>query len=381
MLQASVVIFVALAYIGLLFAIASYGDRLRPGEARRTPRPMIYSLSLAVYCTSWTFFGSVGLATTQGFDFLTIYLGPIILMTVGAPLFLRVVRLAKANNITSIADFIAARYGKNQGIAALVAIVAIVGAIPYISLQLKAVSASLVAMLGHFAGEHGRGTVVGDLALFVACAMAAFAILFGTRHTDATEHQNGLMLAIATESLVKLAAFLAVGLLVTFVIFDGPFSLWYAAREAGTVAPFERGLSLENWLTMTILSGGAFMLLPRQFHVAVVENKGESEIRRARWLFPLYLVLINLFVVPLALAGMTLFPLNLVDSDVYVLAVPLAAGFDSLALLAFVGGLSAATAMVIVECVAIAIMVSNDPSCRCCCAAAPPSPRASRART
>lgn len=360
MLQASVVIFVALGYIGLLFAIASYGDRKRPGAARRAPRPMIYSLSLAVYCTSWTFFGSVGLATTQGFDFLTIYLGPIILMTVGAPLFLRVVRLAKANNITSIADFIAARYGKNQGIAALVALVAIVSSIPYISLQLKAVSASLVAMLGHFAGDHGRGTVVGDLALFVACAMAAFAILFGTRHTDATEHQDGLMLAIATESIVKLAAFLAVGLLVTFVIFDGPSTLWYAARETGVAAPFERGLSLESWLTMTILSGGAFMLLPRQFHVAVVENKGESEIRRARWLFPLYLVLINLFVVPLALAGMTLFPLKTVDSDVFVLAVPLAAGFESLALLAFVGGLSAATAMVIVESVAIAIMVSND---------------------
>ncbi|MFG1379292.1 NahK/ErcS family hybrid sensor histidine kinase/response regulator [Xanthobacter autotrophicus] len=360
MLRASVVIFAALAYIGFLFAIASYGDRLRPKAARRAPRPMIYSLSLAVYCTSWTFFGSVGLATTQGFDFLSIYVGPIILMTVGAPVFMRVVRLAKANNITSIADFIAARYGKNQGIAALVALVAIVGAIPYISLQLKAVSASLVAMLGHFAGEHGRGTVVGDLALFVACAMAAFAILFGTRHTDATEHQDGLMLAIATESLVKLAAFLAVGIVVTFLIFDGPAQLWYAAREASVTAPFEHGFPLGNWLTMMVLSGGAFMLLPRQFHVAVVENKGEDEIRRARWLFPLYLVLINLFVVPLALAGMTLFPLQMVDSDVYVVAVPLAAGFDAIALLAFVGGLSAATAMVIVESVAIAIMVSND---------------------
>ncbi|QRG07633.1 PAS-domain containing protein [Xanthobacter dioxanivorans] len=360
MLQASVVIFVALAYIGFLFAIASYGDRLRPGAARRAPRPMIYSLSLAVYCTSWTFFGSVGLAATQGFDFLTIYLGPIILMTVGAPFFLRVVRLAKANNITSIADFIAARYGKHQGIAALVAIVAIVAAVPYIALQLKAVSASLVAMIGHFAGAGGRNTLVGDLALFVACAMAAFAILFGTRHTDATEHQDGLMLAIASESLVKLAAFLAVGILVTFILFDGPWQLWNAAREADVAAPFESGLSLESWLTMTILSGGAFMLLPRQFHVAVVENKGEEEIRRARWLFPLYLVLINLFVVPLTLAGKILFPLGMVDSDVYVLAVPLAAGAEALALFAFVGGLSAATAMVIVECVAIAIMVSND---------------------
>ncbi|MDQ0503543.1 PAS domain-containing hybrid sensor histidine kinase/response regulator [Xanthobacter agilis] len=360
MLQASVVIFAALAYIGLLFAIASFGDRLRPGDRRRAPRPLIYSLSLAVYCTSWTFFGSVGLATTQGFDFLTIYLGPIILMTVAGPAFIRVVRLAKANNITSIADFIAARYGKNQGIAALVALVALAGSIPYISLQLKAVSASLLAVLGYFAGQAAQGTLAGDLALFVACAMAAFAVLFGTRHTDATEHQDGLMLAIATESIVKLAAFLAVGILVTFFIFSGPADLWQAAHDAGVAAPFTRGFSLENWITMTILSGGAFMLLPRQFHVAVVENKGEDEIRRARWLFPLYLVLINLFVVPLALAGMTLFPRDVVDSDMYVLAVPLAAGADGLALFAFVGGLSAATAMVIVESVALAIMISND---------------------
>ncbi|MFG1416230.1 hybrid sensor histidine kinase/response regulator [Xanthobacter sp. V0B-10] len=360
MLQASVVIFAALAYIGLLFAVASFGDRLRPSARRRAPRPLIYSLSLAVYCTSWTFFGSVGLATTQGFDFLTIYLGPIILMTVAAPAFLRVVRLAKANNITSIADFIAARYGKSQGIAALVALVALAGSIPYISLQLKAVSASLLAVLGYFAGQAAQGTLAGDLALFVACAMAAFAVLFGTRHTDATEHQDGLMLAIATESIVKLAAFLAVGILVTFFIFSGPAHLWRAAHDAGVAAPFTRGFSLENWITMTILSGGAFMLLPRQFHVAVVENKGEEEIRRARWLFPLYLVLINLFVVPLALAGMTLFPREVVDSDMYVLAVPLAAGADGLALLAFVGGLSAATAMVIVESVALAIMISND---------------------
>lgn len=360
MLQASVVIFAALAYIGFLFAIASFGDRLRPSEKRRSARPLIYSLSLAVYCTSWTFFGSVGLATTQGFDFLTIYLGPIILMTVAGPAFLRVVRLAKANNITSIADFIAARYGKHQGIAALVALVALAGSIPYISLQLKAVSASLLAVLGYFAGQATQGTPAGDLALFVACAMAAFAVLFGTRHTDATEHQNGLMLAIATESIVKLAAFLAVGILVTFFLFSGPADLWRTATAAGVTAPFTRGLSLENWITMTILSGGAFMLLPRQFHVAVVENKGEEEIRRARWLFPLYLVLINLFVVPLALAGMTLFPREVVDSDMYVLAVPLAAGAEGLALLAFVGGLSAATAMVIVESVALAIMISND---------------------
>ena len=361
MLQASVVIFAALGYIGLLFAVASFGDRKRPAAQRRAPRPLIYSLSLAVYCTSWTFFGSVGLATTQGFDFLTIYLGPIILMTVGAPAFLRVVTLAKANNITSVADFIAARYGKDQGIAALVAVVAIIASVPYISLQLKAVSASLLVLLGHLAGNSTAGfNVMGDLSLFVAFTMAAFAALFGTRHADATEHQDGLMLAIATESLVKLAAFLAVGLFVTFLLFSGPAGLWDAAQANGATMPFARGLSLENWITMTVLSAGAFVLLPRQFHVAVVENKGVEEIRRARWLFPLYLILINLFVVPLALAGMTLFPGGTVDSDVYVLAVPLVAGAEGLALLAFIGGLSAATAMVIVESVALAIMISND---------------------
>ncbi len=360
MLQASVVIFAALAYLGLLFAIASYGDRKRPDARRRASRPLIYSLSLAVYCTSWTFFGSVGLATTQGFDFLTIYLGPAIVMVLGAPLLLRVVRLAKANNITSIADFIAARYGKHQGIAALVAVVAIAGAIPYIALQLKAVSASLLAVLGHFAGDASRWALAGDLALLVACAMAAFAVLFGTRHTDATEHQDGMMLAVAAESLVKLAAFLAVGIFVTFILFPGPLELWRTARDLGVTMPFRSGISLENWIIMTLLSGSAFFLLPRQFHVAVVENKGEEEIRRARWMFPLYLVLINLFVVPLALAGMMLFPNDIMDSDVYVLSVPLVAGAEVLALFAFIGGLSAATAMVIVETVALAIMISND---------------------
>ncbi|MGE4372210.1 MAG: NahK/ErcS family hybrid sensor histidine kinase/response regulator [Xanthobacter sp.] len=358
MLQTSVVIFAALAYLSFLFAIASYGDRNRP--RRRVSRPLIYSLSLAVYCTSWTFFGSVGLATTQGFDFLTIYVGPAVLMLLASPLLLRVVRLAKANNITSIADFIAARYGKHQGIAALVAVVAIVGAVPYIALQLKAVSSSLMAVLGHFAGEVSDWTVGGDLALLVACAMAVFAVLFGTRHTDATEHQDGMMLAVAAESLVKLAAFLTVGIFVTFVLFSGPADLWAAAQRANVTAPFTRGPSLENGVTMILLAGGAFLLLPRQFHVAVVENTGEEEIRRARWLFPLYLLLINLFVVPLALAGMVLFPNGIMDSDVYVLAVPLAAGADGLALLAFIGGLSAATAMVIVETVALAIMISND---------------------
>src|SRR3989449_7364286 len=203
MLQGWVVVVIALGYIGLLFVIASYGDRARTRAASRA-RTMIYPLSLAIYCTSWTFFGSVGLASRTGFDFLTIYIGPILLIGLCSPLVMRIVRLAKAQNITSIADFIAARYGKAQTVAATVALIAIIGTIPYIALQLKAVSASLTTILAQAGPAHeAMQPVLGDIALYVAIAMAIFAVLFGTRHIDATEHQDGLMLAIATESIVK----------------------------------------------------------------------------------------------------------------------------------------------------------------------------------
>src|SRR3977135_2153563 len=283
------------------------------------------------------------------------------MIALASPLLVRIVRLAKSQNITSIADFIAARYGKHQGVAALVALIAIVGTIPYIALQLKAVSSSLATMLGPLAtGPDIIQPVFGDIALLVALAMASFAMLFGTRHIDATEHQHGLLLAIAAESLVKLVAFLAVGIFVTFVMFDGPAALFAKAIEhpqAGAI--LARAPNFGTFAVMTLLSLFAILLLPRQFHVAVVENNNEGEIRRAAWLFPLYLVLINLFVVPIAIAGLVTFEPGR-DGDMFVLALPLAAGSRGLAIVAFVGGLSAATAMVIVESVALAIMVSND---------------------
>ena len=362
MLQGWVVIVVALGYIGLLFVIASYGDQPRARESVGRARMMIYPLSLAIYCTSWTFFGSVGLASRTGYDFLAIYVGPILMIGLSSPLIVRVVRLAKAQNTTSIADFIAARYGKHQGVAATVALIAIIGSIPYIALQLKAVSASLSTILTHLDATTGiTQPLLGDIALFVALAMAAFAVLFGTRHIDATEHQDGLILAIAAESLIKLLAFVTVGVFVTFVMFDGPAALFSKAMEMPhTAAVLTREPVWSTLITMTLLSTVAIMLVPRQFHVTVVENHSESEIRRAAWLFPLYLVLINLFVIPIAIAGLLKFAPGSVDSDMYVLALPLSAGSDLLALVAFVGGLSAATAMVIVETVALAIMASND---------------------
>ena len=362
MLQGWVAIVIALAYIGFLFLVASYGDRRKELVRGARARLLIYPLSLAIYCTSWTFFGSVGVAARTGFDFLTIYIGPVLMVGLGWPLIVRIARLAKAQNITSIADFIAARYGKSQAVAATVALIAIVGMIPYIALQLKAVSASVETILAAgAAGNAAAPPVVGDIALFVALLMAAFGVLFGTRHTDATEHQDGLMLAIAAESIIKLVAFLAVGAFVSFVMFPGPAQLLADAwRHPQAAAALTRAPQAAGFAAMTVLSLFAIVLLPRQFHVAIVENHSEAEIRRAAWLFPLYLVLINLFVMPIAVAGLLTFPAGGTDADMFVLALPLKAHSQLFAAIAFIGGLSAATAMVIVETVALAIMVSND---------------------
>ena len=362
MLQGWVVIAVALAYIGLLFLVASYGDRSRKLGRKGRAGLLIYPLSLAIYCTSWTFFGSVGSASRTGYEFLAIYIGPVLMLGLFSPFIIRVVRLAKAQNITSIADFIAARYGKAQPVAALVALIAIIGSIPYIALQLKAVSASLETILAHVdPGSQINNPVLGDISLFVALSMATFAVLFGTRHIDATEHQDGLMLAVASESMIKLFAFLAVGIYVTFWMFGGPGALLEAARtQEWSTKLFTREPPLDGFIATTMLSFFAIILLPRQFHVAVVENNNEREIRRAAWLFPLYLVLINIFVIPIAFAGLLTFAPGEIDSDMFVLGLPLLNGSNVMTIAAFVGGLSAATAMVIVESVALSIMVSND---------------------
>src|SRR6266478_6357960 len=349
------VIAAAFGYIGFLFFVASYGDRLSPTQRGRASA-LIYPLSLAIYCTSWTFFGSVGFATRTSVDFIAIYIGPILMIALGTPLLRRVIQLAKSQNITSIADFIAARYGKSQAVAASIAII---GSVPYIALQLKAVASSLETILSEDQAFSSI-PIIGDIALVVTLAMAVFAVLFGTRQTDATEHQHGLMLAIATESIVKLVAFLAAGICVTFLLF-GPFELIERAMKTPeAMRAINYTPSIGNFLTMVLLSFCAIMLLPRQFHVSVVENSSDAEVSRARWLFPLYLVAINLFVIPIAIAGLVTFPFGGVDSDMFVLALPIKGNAVLLSIGVFIGGLSAATAMVIVECVALSIMVSND---------------------
>jgi Na+/proline symporter/CheY-like chemotaxis protein len=352
-----------IAYICVLFAIAWTGDRTIRSRKGGQGRPLIYALSLGVYCTSWTFFGSVGLAASTGYDFIPVYVGPILMFAFGWPLILRIVRLSKSQNITSIADFLAARYGKSQAVAAVVTAVAVVGTLPYIALQLKAVVISTEALLVgnlHLPEEWAGVAGFGETALLAAIALAAFAVLFGTRHIDATEHQDGLMLAVAAESLVKLTAFLTLGLFVTVSVFGGIGGFAETLRQSDEVqATFVRPFNGGVWLTVSFLSFVCIILLPRQFHVTVVENNSEREIQRARWMFPVYLVLINIFVVPIAAAGLLIFPDRSIDADLFVLSLPISREANLITTVAYIGGLSAATAMVIVESIALAIMVCN----------------------
>jgi Na+/proline symporter len=354
------VILIALGYVGVLFAIAAYGDR-SAGLRRGAIRPYVYALAIAVYCTSWTFYGSVGLAASAGYYFLAIYLGPILLIGLGWPLIRRIVSISKSQNITSIADFLSARYGKNQLLGGLVALIAVIGIVPYISLQLKAVALSLGVLAPLGVETRMLETPFGDMPLFVAIAMAIFAMLFGTRHADATEHQDGLVMSIAAESVVKLVAFIAVGALITFSFTGSPAELFArAASDPSISSLFTTMPEAGRFMTMTLLAMCAIILLPRQFHLTVVENTAIEDVKKAAWMFPLYLVAINIFVIPIAIAGMIAFRGQPVDGDTFVLALPVAQGESLLAMIAFIGGLSAATAMVIVETVALSIMVCNS---------------------
>lgn len=360
-MQGWVIAIIAVAYVTLLFFIASVGDSRAARRNGIGSRPLIYALSLAIYCTSWTFFGSVGLASERGLEFLAIYIGPVLVFLFGFPLLKRIIRLAKSEKITSIADFLAARYGKSFAVASMATLIATFGTIPYIALQLKAISDSVNLMVAHYDGAPPAiDFFVGDIALIVAFLLALFAVLFGTRHADATEHQDGLILAIAVETVVKLAAFLAIGIAITFFFFSGPADLARTVSQLPEVrSAYSHPTSLATWIVMTTLSAFAIIMLPRQFYVTIVENKSTAELETASWLFPLYLVLINLFVLPIAFVGLAQVG-DATSSDLYVLALPLLAGHDLLALIAFLGGLSAATAMVIVASVALSIMISND---------------------
>lgn len=345
----------ALGYVIFLFAVASLAERraeaLRAGGRR--PRflrsPLIYTLSLSVYCTAWTFYGAVGYAARSGLEFITIYLGPTLVFVGWWWLLRKLVRIGKAQRVTSIADLISSRYGKSNAIGVVVTLLAISAYTPYIALQLQSIALSF----GAFAAD--QSLAPRQLAMWVAAGLALFTILFGTRNLDANEQHHGVVTAIAVEAVVKLVALVAVGIWVVWGLADGPSDIM--TRIAAAERP-EWEVQPSRWIGLTLLAGVAIMTLPRMFQVLVVENADESHLAVASWAFPLYLMAISLFVLPIAVAGLTLLPEGS-NPDLFVLTLPQSLGQNGLAMLAFLGGFSAATSMVIVASIALATMVSN----------------------
>ncbi len=363
MLPTWIVLATSLTYLLALFGVAHFADRIANSGRRQhlISNPYIYSLSIAVYCTSWTYYGSVGRAASSGVGFLPIYIGPTIVFTAGWFVLRKILRICKSQRITSIADFIASRYGKSQLIAGLVTVITVIVVIPYISLQLKAVAVSFGVVLENDVQSAAMSLRAYDIAMLVTVVLAAFAVLFGTRHIEATEHHAGMVVAIAVESVVKLVAFLAVGIFVTFGMFNGFGDIYAkAASHPELIKLMTMDIAGTNWFTLILLSMAAVVCLPRQFQVTFVENTDENHLTRATWLFPLYLLVINIFVLPIAFGGILILGHSGIDADTYVLALPLSAGQPMLALFVLIGGLSAAAAMVIVATIALSTMVCND---------------------
>jgi len=372
MISVKLVAIIALLYLGLLFLVAYYADKRREAGRSIISNPAIYSLSLGVYCTSWTFYGSVGRAATSGLDFLTIYLGPTLIAFTWWFLLRRIVRVSKEQNITTIADFISSRYGKSAYLGALVTIFSVVGIMPYIALQLKAVSHTFDILtlppavvsegVGHFLPRL-PGYI--DTAFITALLLGIFGVLFGARNLDASEQHEGMVAAIALESIIKLVAFLAVGIFVTYGLFDGFSDIFtrflreFPERANLLVIDTEQ-IPYISWFSLTFISMMAFMFLPRQFHIMVIENSNEDHIRHAMWRFPAYIFAINIFVIPIALGGLLLNGGDTGNADYFVLHLPLQTGHYWLGLLAFVGGLSAAAGMVMISSVALATMILNQ---------------------
>ena len=348
---------IVVGYLIFLFGVAYAAERSRRLQSPRL-QMLTYVLTASVYCTAWTFYGSVGLAAHRGLEFLTIYLGPALLALLWPVLLRRLVRVAKEQRITSISDFISSRYGKSAPLGALVAALVALGLIPYIALQLQAVSQSFKLILG-------QETIldVFDPTLLVAVVLGLFGILFGARNPDFTQAQRGLLSAVAVESVVKLLAFLTAGVWVTWGLFGGfgdLFGRLMATPELTSLVTLGTppAASFTRWVALLLISMAAVVFLPRQFHVLVVQNQDERHITAASWMFPFYLLLINVFVLPIAIAGLILLPRE--QADHFVLLLPLLAGNQALSILVFLGGFSAATAMIVVDSLALSKMLTND---------------------
>ena len=351
----NILVLVCLAYVVFLFLVAFGADkRASQGGSNWLGLPLIYTLSLSVYCTAWTFYGAVGYAARSGLEYVTIYLGPTLVMIGWWWILRKLVRIGRAQRVTSIADLISSRYGKSNGLGVLVTLLAVVGTTPYIALQLQSVTLSFSVFAAAAPGGFD-GVDLSATALWVAVGLALFTILFGTRNLDANERHHGVVTAIAVEAVVKLLALMAVGLFVVWGVAGGTTEI----AEMITESPISNwNINPGRWAGLTFLSAAAFLTLPRMFQVLVVENVDERQLATASWAFPTYLMLMSLFVVPIAVAGLNVLPPD-ANPDLFVLTLPLHYNQQGLAMLSFLGGFSSATSMVIVASIALSTMVSN----------------------
>ena len=344
-------------YVSILFYIAYWAEKR--SHSKWTNNPYIYSFSLAVYCTAWTYYGSIGLAANSGLSYLPIYLGPIIVIPTWMIILKRIIRISRVNKISSIADFISLRYGNSRFLGALVTMICIFGIVPYISLQLKSISDTFHIVTN----TESNSNIFNDTTTYVCLALAIFASYYGTRYVDASEKKRGIVTAVAIESILKLLFFLIIGIYVTYFVYDGFGDIYNKAsilenfQKKNSIGDLTSGI---NWFFLCILSMFAIFLLPRQFHTAIIENNKETHIRTAIWLFPLYLLLFNIFVFPIAWGGNILFEGQGLNSDTYSLLIPQFFNNNLITVLVFLGGFSAAISMIIVSSIAMATMLSNN---------------------
>ncbi|QUM76389.1 PAS-domain containing protein [Moritella sp. 24] len=339
-------------YIALLFLIAFLGDKYRHLiQGKR--QAVIYAFAVSVYCTSWSFLGTTGQAATSVYSYLPIYLGPILLLIFAWPFFLRIIKTSIKFNLTSIADLLAARFGKSHALAILITVVSLLGTMPYIALQIKAIVHSFQQL------QIQQNFMPWQLGLVTSCVLAGFSMLFGIRSIDVTERHPGIMLAIAFEAVIKIVAFASVGIFICYFVFDSPQAIWQQATTRVELSGALQFPDLSAMFGMIIIVMAAFFVLPRQFHVMIVELRDEQDAWLSRRIFPLYLLVFAFFSAPLGLAGYLLLG-NSVPTDMYVLVLPWYQDQTWLTIFAFLGAISAASSMVIVSTIALSTMLSNE---------------------
>lgn len=348
---------ILLAYLGFQFFVAQWAEKKK--NSKWTNNAYVYSFSLAVYCTAWTYYGSIGVAAKSGLNYIPIYLGPVLIFPVWIIVLKKIIRISRVNKISSIADFISLRYGNSRFLGALVTLICIVAILPYVGLQLKAISETFHVVTQ----SENSSNVLDDTSTYVAFILALFASFYGTRYGDASEKRKGIVTAIAMESVIKLLLFLTLGIYVTYFVFDGFHDIYTKAsvlegfKEKNTIHGLEGGM---NWLMFCVLSLFAIFLLPRQFHMTVVENHTEKHVRKAIWIFPLYLLLFNIFVYPIAWGGNILFDKKALNPDMFSLLIPQFFNDNFMTVLVFIGGFSAAISMIIASSITLSTMLSNN---------------------